>query len=229
MYFGRQTDMQSIKSSHKSGVARSWRGHVVPFPVMCSVIVVCVGIVFIRPINAQQQQEETGLERIRSSDLIESLCNKTLYFDVCNSSLSAYPGADQAKRWEFARIAAELSRNDAQIVTDYILTLNATDPASCAALEDCVEVLDDMVDELNDCISLMADSNWTQRADDVKTWLSAALTYPYTCIEGFTDEDVDMDQNMKEKSEYLKKFTSNALAIASYLSDEESYKWIADF
>ncbi|GLJ10947.1 hypothetical protein SUGI_0138520 [Cryptomeria japonica] len=219
--------MQSMKSSQKSGISRPWRGREVHLFVVCSII--CVGIAFLPPTNALEAKEETGFEGTRSSDLIQRLCNKTLYFDVCNSSLSSYPRSDHACKWEFGRIAVELSLSEAQSVYDYILDLNGTGAASCAAIEDCVEVLDDMVAELNDCLSLMANRNWTESAEDVKTWLSAALTYPETCVEGFVDEGVEMPQNMKEKLEYLEKLTSNALAIATYLSDMETQKLVPDF
>jgi len=92
---------------------------------------------------------------------------------------------------------------------------------SLGALEDCRKLLNDTVDQLNSSVSLLAEQGWKQRITDLRTWLSAALTNPSTCVEGFEDMGVSMNENMKQRVERVTDLVSNALAIVSFVSDSE--------
>lgn len=167
-------------------------------------------------------QDESVVNVIRSSALIQAVCKKTLYFEVCNSSLRAYPGALKANASELAKIAVEVSRDEAKDVVELALDLNRTAgkdcPGSLAPLADCLEVLGDSIEELNSSLSAMGDRNWRRRSGDVKAWLSAALTNPFSCIDGFEEVDVSMPLIMQQRVEYLTELTSNALAIVNYVA-----------
>nr|QIR83195.1 pectin methylesterase inhibitor 1 [Cunninghamia lanceolata] len=223
-------EMHSLKNYEKIGrplsggheTARQWRKKaLVVFLIMCSIVLavvaIFVGIGFFRSRNVLQD-EETGLGGTRSSDLIESVCNKTLYFEACNSSLSSYPAAARANMPELARIAVEVSLKDAKGTADLSRKLKGN---ADGALQVCVEVLQNTVDELNASISVFARPNWKRRTEDVKAWLSAALTYPSTCIEGFEDVDEHMPVSLKQKLDNLSQLISNSLAIFNYVSAAE--------
>ncbi|GLJ10933.1 hypothetical protein SUGI_0138340 [Cryptomeria japonica] len=227
-------DLYSLKNYEKIGAVRplsnghdtvfQWRKKaLVIFLVMCSIVLILsaifVGTGFFKPKNALPNEESSGLGGTRSPDLIELVCNKTLYFEACNSSLSSIPAAARANISELAKIAVELSLEIAKGTADLGRKFNG---GGGGAFEVCVEVLQNTVDELNDTLSVVASPNWSRRTADVKTWLSAALTNPGTCIEGFEDVDENIPASMKKMLDSLSQLISNALAIFNYVAAEES-------
>jgi pectinesterase len=86
------------------------------------------------------------------------------------------------------RITVEVSLDEAIRVIDFVVELNkSADNQSREAFEDCAGLLDNTVDQLNSSVSVLAEQDWKQGLDDLKTWLSAALTNPSTCVEDFED------------------------------------------
>lgn len=166
--------------------------------------------------------EESGPNRIRSSDLVLKVCNSTSHHDLCMSALRPCAGHLRANMSELARIAVEVSRDEVIRVSQFAVDLYRTEVGnSLGALEDCRKLLNDTVDQLNSSVSLLAEQGWKQRITDLRTWLSAALTNPSTCVEGFEDMGVSMNENMKQKVERVTDLVSNALAIVSFVSDSE--------
>lgn len=83
-----------------------------------------------------------------------------------------------------------------------------------SAYEDCLELLDDSVDQL----SRSLDSVKTGSSEDVMTWLSAALTNQETCRDGLMEvENGYVKQQMDERLKDLSELVSNCLAI--YVND----------
>jgi len=187
--------------------------------VVCSIVllvgVVCVSIQF-------THDDESSHNRIRSSDLVRKVCNSTSHQDLCMSAFQPCTGHLQANMSELARIAVEVSRDEAIRVTQFAMDLNRKAVGkNLGAIEDCRKLLIDTVDQLNSSVSVLGEQGWKQRIADLRTWLSAALTNPSSCVEGFEDVGVSMDENMKQKVERVTDLVSNALAIVSFVSDSE--------
>lgn len=223
-------------SSHEA--QKEWRKKailVVIFSTILLVCVICVGIQL-------THNEETGHNRVRSSDLVCNLCNSAIHYDVgtvsasvrkvcnstshydlCVSSLSSFPGSLEANMSELARIAAEVSLDEAIRVNDFVAELKKlAEDQSRDVLEDCTELLGDTVDQLNSSISVLGEEDWKQSMDNLSTWLSAALTNPSTCIDDFGDSGLLMDESMKQKIENLREMVSNDLAIVNFVSASEN-------
>lgn len=165
---------------------------------------------------------ESGPNRIRSSDLVLKVCNSTSHHNLCMSSFRPCAGHLRANMSELARIAVEVSRDEAIRVTQFAMDLDrSAEGNSLGALEDCRKLLNDTVEQLNSSVSVLAEQGWKQRIADLRTWLSGALTNPSTCVEGFEDMGVKMNENMKQKVERVTDLVSNALAIVSFVSDSE--------
>ncbi|RVW44998.1 putative pectinesterase/pectinesterase inhibitor 46 [Vitis vinifera] len=79
------------------------------------------------------------------------------------------------------------------------------------ALDDCYELLDLAIDNLNSSLSSSLDN-----FDDLKTWLSAAGTYQETCINGF--ESGNLRSSVLEFLKNSTEFSSNSLAIITEIS-----------
>lgn len=91
-----------------------------------------------------------------------------------------------------------------------------------SAYDDCLELLDDSVDALSrSLMSVTTDGgnrDGGSSADDVMTWLSAALTNHDTCTEGLEEVSGSIKGQMDEKLKDLAELVSNSLAIYSATS-----------
>lgn len=187
--------------------------------LICSTILL-VGVIYVG--IQLTHDEESGHNGIRSSDLVHKVCNSTLHQDLCISAFRPCTGFQRANMSELTRIAVEVSRDEAIRATQFAVGLNITAAGkSRGALEDCRELLNGTVDALNSSVSVLAEQGWKQRIADLKTSLSAALTNPSTCVDGFEDLGVSMNGIMRQKIERVTDLVSNALSIVSFVSDSE--------
>jgi len=90
-----------------------------------------------------------------------------------------------------------------------------SDPRQRAALADCVQLMDLAWDRLADASPAVA----TAPADDVRTWLSAALTYYATCTDGVV-VDGPLRDAVGARLEPLKSLASASLAVLSAVVDD---------
>eukprot|EP01018_Ginkgo_biloba_P027978 Gb_01420 [translate_table: standard] len=157
------------------------------------------------------------------SDTIIKACNRCMYRQLCISSLSSYPGGLQANLTELSVIGVELSLHEAKQVSEFVVdqSRRAVNEKEVAALKDCVDLFDDVLDQLNSSISELRSLNSGSMSDqigNVQTWLSAALTDPSTCLDGLQDSsNGNLTSVMKQKTENVTELMSNALAIVNSL------------
>jgi len=210
-------------SSHEA--RRQWRKSTgALLCVMCfSFLIVAVAGIQLKDTHVGK----IGHNSIRSLGLIEEVCNATLRYELCVLTLFSCPGSLEANMSELARVAVEVSLHKAIRVSDLVVELNKTaGDESRDALEDCAGLLDTTVDQLNSSVSVLAEQDWEQRIEDLRAWLSAALTNPSTCKQGFEDAGVIMDEFMGQMIENLTELVSNDLAIVDFVYGKLSVKLI---
>ncbi|KAF2293752.1 hypothetical protein GH714_004488 [Hevea brasiliensis] len=96
------------------------------------------------------------------------------------------------------------------------------DPDTKLALEDCKELLDDAVQELQASFALVGEGTlhtMDQRIAELQNWLSAVVTYQQTCQDQFGDPNSQYKTSMKDGMIDAGQLTSNALAIVNALSN----------
>ncbi|PKA54417.1 putative pectinesterase/pectinesterase inhibitor 34 [Apostasia shenzhenica] len=169
--------------------------------------------------------------RRRSTLAISRACELTRYKALCVSSLQNIPGAGAAagERDIFhISLNMTLRRVGAALFGASAMAGAPMDPRSLAAYEDCLELLDDSVDQLSRSLIAVSQAKAAESlrasADDVHTWLSAALTNHDTCAEGLDDAADDfvrrqMGNHLKDLSELI----SNCLAIFSASSRSQDF------
>ncbi|KAK6147534.1 hypothetical protein DH2020_018446 [Rehmannia glutinosa] len=89
-------------------------------------------------------------------------------------------------------------------------------PFKKAALEDCLVLLNDAIEELNSSVSSIEGMDLAEistQTPDINNWLSAVLSYQETCVDGFPEgkEKAAMEKLLKSGKE----LGSNALAMVS--------------
>lgn len=87
-----------------------------------------------------------------------------------------------------------------------------------SAYDDCLELLEDSVDQLSNSLSSVGSD--AKSNDDVMTWLSAALTNHDTCTEGFDGVDGSVKSRIDTHLTDLSELISNSLAIFSASAED---------
>ncbi|XP_028759046.1 pectinesterase inhibitor 11-like [Neltuma alba] len=173
-----------------------------------------------------------------AATFIRTNCNATLYPGLCYSSLSPYYNAIQQDSGKLARVAIALTLTKAHRMTSYLSGLSrdadySTNSRAASALRDCFTNLGDAVDEIRGSLKQMRQlaimgaggEQFRFQMSNVQTWMSAALTDEDTCTDGFEDvPEGAVKTDICDRMNYLKEFTSNALALVnSYANKEMRY------
>ncbi|RDX91111.1 Pectinesterase inhibitor 7, partial [Mucuna pruriens] len=179
--------------------------------------------------NAGDDAEAPSADGNGDGDFIRASCNSTLYPDVCYTSLSRYANAVQQSPGQLARVAIAVSLSKAHRAATYISNLTrdadyAASSRAALALHDCFSNLGDAVDEIRGSLKQMRQigaagngaGSFLFQMSNVQTWMSAALTDEETCTDGFQDvADCPVKADVWDRVTYVKKFTSNALALVN--------------
>ncbi|KAI4379082.1 hypothetical protein MLD38_005421 [Melastoma candidum] len=161
------------------------------------------------------------------SGFVSWCCVKTLYPDVCYSTLSRHANATLDDPARLARIAVQVSLKQVQSFAANLtcLSRNATG-ATQSALADCIESMSGAACAMRDSLEKMravalgrAGQGFAAAMNDVQTWMSAALTSEETCSNGF--EDVgdgrsNVETEVRHGVDLAWMVTSNALALINY-------------
>ncbi|KAK4492980.1 hypothetical protein RD792_000307 [Penstemon davidsonii] len=149
---------------------------------------------------------------------VKSVCATTDYKQTCEDSLlkavknNATTQPKDILRFSFVVVSEEIDK-----VIKQASELKFDNPLKKAAFDDCLVLLNDAKEELNNSVSSIQDwGRVKSRTPDINNWLSAVLSYQQTCIDGFPDgeEKVALEKMLKSSKE----LGSNALAIVSQVS-----------
>lgn len=153
------------------------------------------------------------------SQAVSHACDHTRFPTLCVDTLLDSPGALSAQsNHDLVHISVNLTLHRFSRALDFATEINnlPMDPKSRSAYEDCLELLEESIELLDD--SLNAGST----REDVLTWLSAALTNQDTCEEGLTESSTKLRNQMSDKLKDLSKLVSNSLAIFAAASNDFS-------
>ncbi|GLJ13895.1 hypothetical protein SUGI_0222000 [Cryptomeria japonica] len=159
-----------------------------------------------------------------TSDTIIKACNDSSDRDFCISSLSKAPGALQADLTQLSVIAVNLCIEEVKLVYDFIVDLRERNP-NVSGIKDCVELLEDTRDELQDSESKLrrlSNANLNEYIADVLTWLSDGETNQDTCVTGLleTRASETLLSAVKAKTDYLAKLIDDALVVVNNIADQ---------
>ncbi|KAM0842236.1 hypothetical protein ACQ4PT_058479 [Festuca glaucescens] len=157
---------------------------------------------------------------------LSELCSSTLYPEKCEKSLSPVVNETSNPEDVFrAALQVALDEVGAVFVRYTDVGKGAADSVTKSAIGECKKLLDDAIADLKDMAGLRADQV-LQHVNDLRVWLSGAMTYVYTCADGFDKPELKeaMDKLLQNSTE----LSSNALAIVTkvgeVLQSQEGYK-----
>lgn len=158
-----------------------------------------------------------------SNKAIEDLCQNTYYQQTCVDTLSKV-SSNTSDRDTKTLITStfQIAIEDLHNVIKQSASLQEAsrdDPATANAYRACGELLDDSITDLHKTIgrteSFVVASDFDIFIDDVKTWLTGALTYQETCLDSFDDVKGDGGDKMRQLLKLSRELTINGLALAN--------------
>lgn len=98
-------------------------------------------------------------------------------------------------------------------------------PTVVSAMKDCIEELGDLVDQLRNLhgeTSQLGGSSFGHMINDIRTWVSNALTNDDTCMDGFGDSATCGNVKYVVRSSVLNlvKMTNNALSLVNSYAEK---------
>ncbi|KAL3532734.1 hypothetical protein ACH5RR_006255 [Cinchona calisaya] len=154
-------------------------------------------------------------------NLVQTSCAQASYPNICLRTLSSYSGPTNSLR-DLAQAAVKVSISKSHKASDFLTKLKAHNKREQGALGDCVQQMAESVDELTKTLSELqnlrrAGSEFEWHLSNAKTWVSAALTYEDTCLDGFKEIDGKIRSDVKMAITNVAKVTSNALYLINRL------------
>ncbi|WOH15797.1 hypothetical protein DCAR_0935343 [Daucus carota subsp. sativus] len=158
-----------------------------------------------------------------TSKPVASVCSSTDYKESCVNSMSGLANNQSATPKEFIQAAIEYAQKEVKAALDKSGTISkaVNQPKEKMAVDDCQDLLQFAVDELEASMSSVGDSDlhsMTDREAELRNWLSAVISYQQSCIDGCSEHD-DLNATMSNGLLNATQLTSNALAIVSTMSD----------
>ncbi|XP_039121966.1 21 kDa protein-like [Dioscorea cayenensis subsp. rotundata] len=197
----------------------------------CNVLAVLLLFVFNSNTCNAARLPKSGMSTSTSVEFIRNSCTKTDYPTLCFSSLSAYAPTIQTSPKQLAEAALSVSLDNTRSTSAMIRSMSkgrGTSSREKEAMSDCMETLEDSVEELKQSLQAMGELRGKDvklHMNDIQTWVSAALTDENTCMNGFTNNEIkDEGAENKVRSQVVKvaQLTSNALALINGMAGAQS-------
>ncbi|KAL5537811.1 hypothetical protein UlMin_043592 [Ulmus minor] len=185
-------------------------------------MVVAVAVGFNRG-HADNESEAPPPGKVSTtSKSVQAICQPTDYKETCVKTLEKAAGNTSDPR-ELIKAAFNVAVEHIQVAIENSTTLKvlANDSMANQALSNCKDLLEYAIDDLKESFERIGDfemSKVDDYVDDLKIWLSGAITYQETCLDGFENTTGDAGEKMKKILKTSKELTSNGLAMVTEIS-----------
>ena len=190
--------------------------------LVAMVVAVTVGV-NITEFGSNNDPKDKNKNHVASTvKAVKALCHPTDYKKECEESLNAEAGNTTDPR-ELIKIAfnVTIKKIGAGLKKSHLLQEAEKDPRAKMALDTCNQLMDLSIDEFTRSLERMGQfdlNNLDNILTSLKVWLSGAVTYQETCLDGFENTTSQAGQKMKETLTTAMKMSSNALTIISELA-----------
>lgn len=152
------------------------------------------------------------------STSIKAICAATLYPDSCISSLSPAANSIDFDPPKLFNLSVQVAVGGLSKVSKHLDELRAKANANnhtmtSLALDSCKELVELAIDHLNDCAVSSVDFSNGELREDIKTWLSSAITHQHTCIDALNESSAELKPTVSDSIKNSTEFASNSLAI----------------
>ncbi|KAF8392671.1 hypothetical protein HHK36_023020 [Tetracentron sinense] len=186
--------------------------------LVAMVVAVAVGVKHGHHSSVQSGNGNSG-ELTSSMKAIEAICQPTDYREACVQSLSSASGNTTDPK-ELIKMAFKVAMNNitGAVKQSAVLQELEKDPRASQALENCRELMDYAINDLQTSFEKLGEfdiSKFDELLADLKIWLSAAITYQETCLDGFENTTGNAGESMRKALKTSGELTRNSLAIVT--------------
>ncbi|WRX16963.1 Pectinesterase inhibitor domain - like 10 [Theobroma cacao] len=153
---------------------------------------------------------------------IKTACKSATYQKDCYKSLSPYASTIKTDPEKLYKVTLYITIRAARETSSSISSLwrlKDLTPTERGIIRDCAETVSDAIDELKQSLTVMTNlrssSDRRSEMENVRSWVSAALTDQSTCTDQFDGQTVSnaVNKNIKKTVLNLARMTSNCLAL----------------
>ncbi|XVE73528.1 hypothetical protein DITRI_Ditri11bG0125400 [Diplodiscus trichospermus] len=183
-------------------------------------IILVVGVV-IGVVVVVHRGDDSNVELSPKMKAVSNFCSSTDYQETCHKTLGSVNSTDPKEYILQAILASEEAVKKFFNFSDSLIVQAQNDSRAKMALDDCKEMMDYAVQSLQASYSEVGDGelrNMNERIADLRTWLSAVISYQQSCLDGFEHES-NIKQSMTNGIVDASELTANALAIVTKLSN----------
>ncbi|KAF5452312.1 hypothetical protein F2P56_027323 [Juglans regia] len=192
---------------------------------LCSALMVAMVVAVAVGANrgSHSDAKPSSTEEVSTSiKSIKAICQPTDYKETCEKSLSSAAGNTTDPK-ELIQVGFHVAMQELGKAMANSTTLKelANDPRAKQALENCKELLEYAVDDLQESFEKIGAFEVSKLDDylaDLKVWLSGAITYEQTCLDGFENTTGDAGDKMKAILKTSQELTKNGLAMVAEIS-----------
>ncbi|OMO64112.1 Pectinesterase, catalytic [Corchorus capsularis] len=152
---------------------------------------------------------------------VTDFCSSTDYKDSCHRTLGTVNTTDPKEFIAHAILASQDAVKKFFNYSDSLIVQASNNSRNKMALDDCKDMMDLAVQSLQASFSDVGDAQLhtlSDRINDIRTWLSAVISYQQSCLDGFEKNDA-MRPMMENGVLDASQLTANALAIVTKLGD----------
>ncbi|PSS01520.1 Pectinesterase [Actinidia chinensis var. chinensis] len=163
----------------------------------------------------------SGAQISTTSKAVQQLCQPTDYKAACENALSSAGNTSDPKTLIKIAFNVTVKHIGEAIRNSSFLQKAVEDPRVQDALENCRELLEYSINDLQrsfNQVDTFELSEMNIYIADIKTWLSGAITYQQTCLDGFDNTTGDTGEQMKKYLQLSSELSSNGLAIVTEMS-----------
>ncbi|GMI74444.1 hypothetical protein like AT3G05610 [Hibiscus trionum] len=153
--------------------------------------------------------------------VVSKFCSSTDYQESCYKTLCSANSTDPKVLVAKAILAAEEAVKKFLHYSDSLIVRSNNNSLTNMALDDCKDMMNYAVDSLQASYFDVNNSeiyNIYERVNDLRTWLSAVISYQQSCLDGF-EHDSRMKETLQKGIVEARELTGNALTIVTHLVD----------
>ncbi|KAG7581927.1 Pectinesterase inhibitor domain [Arabidopsis suecica] len=166
-----------------------------------------------------------------SHAVLRSSCSSTRYPELCISAVATAGGVKLTSQKDVIEASLNLTiiavEHNYFNVKKLIKKRKGLTPREKTALHDCLETIDETLDELHETVEDLhlypTKKSLREHAGDLKTLISSAITNQETCLDGFSHDDADKQvrKALLKGQIHVEHMCSNALAMIKNMTDTD--------
>lgn len=164
------------------------------------------------------------IPKVQMKASIEEFCKPAEFKISCFKSLDSVAKNDSATMKDYLLASLQVTGDEIKkalgVVEKGAPIDNKTDPYNHMAVEDCKELLQYAVEELQDSYSMVGDTalhSLGDRVSELLNWLGAVYSYQSMCVDGIIDKP-DYKEALENGMRNATQLTHNAINIVAEIS-----------